>query len=206
MLLLILSIALLAVGPVLSRLLSTKPLILLWLDRLTFAAIAAVLFLHVIPESFEHAGWPVLVLLVLGFAVPTLAEKALHAAAEKVHMATLSLGMLGLIVHGLLDGLSLTENSALLSHGALPALVILHRLPVGQLIWSLLYPSFGRGIAVLTLALVAAASIIGFTVGQSFAYLLHGVYFSLFEALVAGAILHVVLFRGHVHKHHDHAE
>lgn len=204
MLLLILSIALLAVGPLLSKFLQHKPHILLWLDRLTFAAIAAVLFLHVLPESFEHAGWPVLVLLVLGFTLPTLAEKALHKAAETVHLATLSLGMLGLVVHGLLDGLSLTDNSALLSHGTLPALVILHRLPVGQLIWSLLRPSFGRAVAVFTLALVALSSIIGFTVGQSFAYLLHGVYFSLFEALVAGAILHVVLFRGHVHKHHAH--
>ncbi len=205
MLLLILSIALLAVGPVLSKLLSQKPWVLMWLDRLTFVAIAAVLFLHVIPESFEHAGWPVLVLLLLGFAVPTLAEKALHKAAEKVHMATLSLGMLGLIIHALLDGLSLTENSSLLSHGALPALVILHRLPVGQLIWSLVSPSFGRAIAILTLVLVAFASIVGYSVGQSFAYLLHGVYFSLFEALVAGAILHVVVFRGHVHTHKDHA-
>ena len=204
MLLLLLSIALLAVGPSLSKLLHHKPLVLLWLDRLTFVAIAAVLFLHVIPESFEHAGWPVLVLLVLGFALPTLAEKALHRAAETVHLATLSLGMLGLIVHGLLDGLSLTDNSSLLSHGTLPALVILHRLPVGQLIWSLLRPSFGRGVAIFTLFLVALSSVVGFTVGQSFAYLLHGVYFSLFEALVAGAILHVVLFRGHVHKHHTH--
>ena len=204
MLLLILSIALLAVGPLLSKLLQHKPKILLWLDRTTFAAIASVLFLHVIPESFEHAGWPVLLLLVLGFALPTLAEKALHRAAETVHRATLSLGMLGLVVHGLLDGLSLTDNSSLLSHGTLPVLVLLHRLPVGQLIWSLLRPSFGRAVAIFTLALVALSSIVGFTVGQSFAYLLHGVYFSLFQALVAGAILHVVLFRGHVHKHHTH--
>lgn len=204
MLLLILSIALLAVGPLLSKYLHHKPQVLIWLDRVTFLAIAGVLFLHVIPESFEYAGWPVLLLLVLGFSLPTLAEKALHRAAETVHLATLSLGMLGLVVHGLLDGLSLTENSVLLSHGTLPVLVILHRLPVGQLIWSLLRPSFGRTVAVLTLSLVALSSIVGFTVGQSFAHLLHGVYFSLFEALVAGAILHVVLFKGHVHKHHAH--
>lgn len=204
MLLLVISIALLAVGPMLSKLLHHKPSVLRWLDRATFLAIAAVLFLHVIPESFEHAGWPVLLLLVLGFALPSLAEKALHRAADTVHMATLSLGMLGLVAHGLLDGLSLTDNSSLLSHGTLPVLVLLHRLPVGQLIWSLLRPSFGVPIAVFTLTLVALSSVVGFTVGQSFAYLLHGVYFSLFEALVAGAILHVVLFRSHVHKHDSH--
>ena len=204
MLLLTLSIALLAVGPLLSKLLQKKPKILRWLDRITFIAIIAVLFLHVIPESFEYAGNSVLLLLILGFSLPTLAEKALHKAAETVHLVTLSIGMLGLIIHGLLDGLSLTENSTLLSQGTLPALVILHRLPVGLLIWSLLRPSFGRTIAIFTLFLVGLASFVGFSLGQHFAYLLHGIYFSLLEALVTGAILHVVLFRGHVHKHHSH--
>ena len=205
MILLFFSIALLSVGPLLSHFLHHQHKALKWLDRLTFIVIAAILFSHVIPESFEHAGWISAVFLLAGFGLPTLAEKALHRAAEAVHTATLGLGMLGLAAHGLLDGLSLTEHSVLLSHGTLPALVLLHRIPVGQLIWALLRPSFGLPITLLTLALVAVATLVGFFVGHNFAYLLHGVYFSLFQALVAGAILHVVLYRGHVHKHkHEH--
>lgn len=201
MLFLLLSIALLALGPGLSYLLLEKPQILKWLNRLTFVAIAAVLAIHIIPESIEHAGWMAVVLLVVGFALPTLAEKLLHRAAERVHIATLGLGMVGLAAHGLLDGLSLTNNVFVLSHGTLPVLVLLHRIPVGQLIWALLRPSFGLPVTFAVLALVSLATMIGYYTGHHYAYLLHGVYFSLFQALVAGALLHVVLFRGHVHKH-----
>ncbi|MGB1250145.1 MAG: cell division protein FtsQ/DivIB, partial [Candidatus Promineifilaceae bacterium] len=79
-------------------------------------------------------GWSVLVLLVLGFAVPTLAEKALQTAAEKVHMATLSLGMLGAIAFALymigvnprfylnnisIEGADIIESSAILQASGL---------------------------------------------------------------------------------------
>ncbi len=204
MLMVTLSIALLAVGPLLSHWLHRRRQWLLWLDRLTFALIAAVLFAHVLPESIEHAGWLALLMLALGFGLPTLAEKALHKAAETVHLATLGLGMLGLSAHAMLDGLSLTDGVYALSHGSLPALVLLHRIPVGQLIWTLLRPGFGKGISLAVLGMVAIATVAGFALGHSFAHLLHGIYFSLFQALVAGAILHVVVFRGHVHQHHSH--
>lgn len=207
MLLLILSILLLAVGPLLSHFLHHQHSLIKWIDRITFICIALVLFVHVIPESVHHAGWLALVLLILGFGVPSLAEKALNKAAATVHKATLAVGMLGLAAHGMLDGLSLTDNVSALSHGTLPAVVLLHRIPVGQLIWALLRPSFGLPVALFVLALVAIATVLGYMTGHHYAYLLHGVYFSLFQALVAGAILHVVLFRGHVHKHgeHDHS-
>lgn len=200
------SILLLIVGPLLSHSLRHRQRFLIWLDRLTFLAIASVLFVHVIPESVEQGGWLAVGLIVLGFGLPTLAEHALHKAAETVHIATLAVGMLGLVAHGLLDGLSLTQSSAALSHGLLPALVLLHRLPVGQLIWALLRPSFGRGVASAVIVAVSLATFAGYFVGHQIQYLLHGVVFSLFQALVAGAIMHVVLFRSHVHKHHHHHE
>lgn len=204
MFLLIFSIVLLAVGPLLSYFLHHQHSLIKWIDRITFICIALVLFVHVIPESIHHAGWLALVLLVIGFGLPTLAEKALHKAAAAVHKTTLAVGMLGLAAHGILDGFSLTDNVSALSHGTLPALVLLHRIPVGQLIWALLRPSFGLPITLSVLMLVAVATLLGFLTGHHYAYLLHGVYFSLFQALVAGAILHVVLFRGHVH--HDNEE
>lgn len=93
-----------------------------------------------------------------------------------------------------------TESAALLA-----AAVILHRLPMGIAVWWLTAPILGRRGAISLLAILAGATVIGFGLAERvFAALsLPGV--ALFEATIAGMLLHVVM--GHEHAHsdeHDH--
>lgn len=100
-------------------------------------------------------------------------------------------------------------------HGEGPALqlavgVILHRLPMGLAIWWAIRSVWGlRGVA-LVLALISGATVAGFLVGEHGLSHLPVEQLALFQALVAGSLLHVVFHHppsavpdveGEVHHH-----
>ena len=94
--------------------------------------------------------------------------------------------MLGLSGHGLA------------AHGGelLAAAVVLHRLPVGIAIWRVVRPRYGPGAALWVLAIIIGATSVG-TFGAGVARpLLTGPPLAIFQAFVAGALLHVLLSHG----------
>jgi uncharacterized membrane protein YraQ (UPF0718 family) len=102
-------------------------------------------------------------------------------------------------VHAFMDGAAL-GGTALGREGdgsMLALAVILHRLPEGLVIWWLLQPSRGSWLAAAALGLVAVGTAAGFFFGTSVlsATAARGLF--LFQALVAGSLLHVVLHRPH---------
>lgn len=201
MLLFVVSSLALLVGPLISYYSRHIPRLVAALNALAIGAVLFGIVFHILPDSVAVAGWPVLGLAVAGFALPTLVEHTLSRAAATVHRATLLVAVLGLALHAALDGLALTHGAYTLSAGVLPAVVVLHRLPVGQLIWALLQPVFGRRTAMGILLLLVAFTGLGITVGERIQFLLHGVLFAWFQAFVAGALVHVMLFRSHSHAH-----
>lgn len=195
MLSLLTSIVVLAVGPVLHRLaLSARPVLPL-LDGFIFVTIGGLVLQHTVVESFALAGWPVVLVALIGFMGPTVGEKLLHRAAKQVHRAALVLAMAGLAFHAMLDGMALEGAQ---SGGALAALalaVILHRVPVSLTIWILLSAPHGSLAALGTLGLVALSTVIGFFLGGPLLEQIPGPAVGLFQALVAGSLLHVVVHR-----------
>lgn len=78
--------------------------------------------------------------------------------------------------------------------------VLLHRLPIGIALWWTLSPRYGRAAAYGTLIAMAGATTLGFFGG---AWLAPGIAaISVFEAFVAGALLHVI-FHTHVAQPQD---
>jgi len=102
--------------------------------------IAATLFLEVLPYSFNKIGWASLLLALIGFIGPTLVERIFSRSANKTHMVTILLGVLGLVLHSSIDGAALQTMSMLANGESLSLAMILHRLPVGLTIWWLLKP------------------------------------------------------------------
>lgn len=194
---LLISLAVLALGPVLHRLALRTRFILPVLDGFIFVAIGGLVLQHTVVESFHLAGWPVVPVALLGFLGPTIGEKVLHRAAVHVHRAALALAMLGLAFHAALDGVALARSST--SEAGIAALalaVILHRVPVSLTIWVLLRPPYGLAAALGTLGIVALSTVAGFFAGGPL--LLGdspGPAVGLFQALVAGSLLHVVVHR-----------
>ncbi|MGM0562796.1 MAG: hypothetical protein ACQES2_00560 [Pseudomonadota bacterium] len=204
MLLFVLSSLALVAGPLISFYTRHHPRLIASLNGLAMVAVLAGIALHILPDSVEVAGWWVLLLAAAGFVLPSLIEHILSRAAATVHRATLLLAVLGLGLHASLDGLALTHGAYTLSSGVLPAIVVLHRLPVGQLIWALLQPAFGRKTAAGVLLFLVAFTGLGVLVGERIEFLLHGVLFAWFQAFIAGALVHVMLFRSHAHDHASH--
>ena len=188
-------------------------------DRLVsgfiLVVIAATLFTDVLPHTFESIGFTAIILAVVGFIGPTLIEKLFTQSANRTHILTIFLGILGLIIHATFDGAALFTNSSeaeIISNAPdnLSIAIILHRLPVGLTIWWLLRPLIGEKLSLLTLLAMAAATAGGYALSMQVANIHTSAAVSMLQAFISGSLLHVVLHKphedgcmhtGHTHKH-----
>ena len=87
-------------------------------------------------------------------------------------------------------------------HGSgwlLAVAVILHRLPMGLAVWWFAVPILGRRFAIVLLTAIAAATVVGFSVAGRVLVDFSMPAIAIFEATIAGMLLHVVM--GHDHGH-----
>ncbi len=195
----------------------TGPFVFAWASRRAAArqglegfilvTLAGIVCLHIVPDAWRVAGFASVVAGLLGLAFPTLLEGIFRSALSRAHLVVLAVAAAGIVVHAVLDGIALlplvTESSESGSR-ALAVGVIIHRLPVGMAIWWVLRPQFGTAVAVTTFTVVIITTAIGYLLGGEF---LASTAWSLalFQAFVAGSLVHVALF-GVSHDHdHEHA-
>ncbi len=193
MLELLASLLALGAGPAVAGLVGGHRSVLAALDGFALVAVGGLMALHVLPHAVEQAGaWAVLA-SVVGFVLPGLVEKRLRAAEASPGARLVLLGALGgLALHALMDG------AALAGHGEgadeLLALgVIFHRVPDGLAIWLIVRPWQGPRWAVGLLLLVAAATVLGFAIGENNLRALPQGALGTFQAFVAGSLLHILL-------------
>ena len=193
------SILALAVGPLLYQLARLTGFMLAALDGFIFVAMGGLVLLHVMPESFAMAGWPAIAAALLGLLAPGFVEHRLHGVARQAHAAALLLALFGLGLHAFMDGMALVESGqgGDHAHHMLPMAVLLHRLPVGLTIWFLLRSVYGVRAGLGALGLIAVSTMIGFGVGEEAIGHLESQGRGLFQAVVAGSLLHVVLHRSY---------
>jgi hypothetical protein len=198
------SLVVLAVGPLAFTAAYRRSHRAVWLERAVLAAITALVVLE-LAEGVRETGLILIpVMAGAGLFGPTAIESLLHrvhyhAVEARAHLATLVLGILGLVTHAMLDGAALAEGTA--SHGLLPVAIVLHRVPVSMTVWWLLRGSSGRKWSWAALLAIAASTTIGYTSGPGFLETWPPTATAAFGALVAGSLLHVVFFRGHAERH-----
>jgi uncharacterized membrane protein YraQ (UPF0718 family) len=140
-------------------------------------------------------------MVILGALLPYLAERAFHSYEKATHSGVLVLALSGIFIHTLLDGVAVSSSSAHNDSGqALALAVILHRLPVGLLIWWALKPLTSIRTIVGVLLFMCLGTIAGFTLGEIELPFAHSAGLSYFQSLVTGSLLHV-LFHRHIHRH-----
>ncbi|HIA04757.1 MAG TPA: hypothetical protein EYN66_23165, partial [Myxococcales bacterium] len=202
--LLVASLLALIAAPMIAILAQRGRLFIDALDGFVFTSIGVLIVAHVLPHCVNEGGYGVLLVALIGMLGPMIIEKSLRGAAQKAHMVALVLALIGVFLHGVIDGIALagagfssgsseTNNPNLL----LPLAVVLHRLPVGLMVWWLLRKPYGRATAITVLAVVGLGTVGGYLgLGSLFESTDHsGVAF--FQALVAGSLLHVVVHRVH---------
>ena len=185
------SLAVLAAGPVLHHLSLSRPRFRSGLDGFTFVAIAGLVLFHLLPECFAKAGWPTLVAVATGLFGPRVFERFVRGLAGHAHRFALFLALVGLVLHAVLDGVALDHEQG---SQALALAVLIHRLPAAIAVWWLLRP-YGSLVAGGALGALGVATVFGYFTGHAIWH--HDALFwpAIFQALMAGSLLHVVAHR-----------
>lgn len=203
--LVILSVAVLGlfVGPLFLHLFKRQ---LGWVERIhnwvMLCLICAVLVV-IGPHCFEAAGYSIVIAAVIGFLFPFL----LDLAMTRAHGVVLWFVVAGFLLHSALDGAALQLPE---SEGGfmLTLAILIHRVPVGLMIYLSLSKGMGVKTGFFAVGLMAVSTCAGYIMGAPILTLLSEGQISLFTLFIIGALLHVVLhsqpfwhrvFKGHRH-------
>jgi zinc transporter ZupT len=196
-----LSVVVLVLGPLSLARLERSRVALQLMDGFVLVSVAGLVLADVLPHALRQGGWVVVPLVLIGLIGPSMLEGRLGHAARRVHLATLFVGVAGLVLHAGIDGVALSSVGSEGVSGNIAVAVLLHRLPEGLTIWWLLRPSHGRWVAMGTLGLVAMSTAVGMTIGQATEFLHQTSGLAYIGALVGGSLLHVVVHRSHPMVH-----
>lgn len=201
---LIISIAFLAIAPLLYLFASRFKTFWSYIRKSIVIVLTLLIVLHLLPECYEDIGLWSVAFAALGLFLPSIIERIWHKKAHSVHFFSVFVAVFGLFVHGIIDGISLSAEDLHLhfhehhNHGGhyLGLAVLLHRLPVGLFIWSLFYPRKGPVVPSLILVLLGLATIVGYFFGSTLITYFdnHGT-FAFFQSLVSGSLLHIAFDR-----------
>jgi len=194
------------IGPILLLALGRRAWWLEFVDGYILFSVGGISLMHLLPKSLVDGGVWAGVAAALGLFLPYFLEKKFVTAHGKV----LVLLLLGLLLHAAFDGAALALPTAD-DHGHLQFAVLLHRLPVGLVVfWAVserqpIWQAFGM------VSLLAVATLLGYASASPLQAVSTSSAVALFEAFVVGALLHVVvhtqtLVCGHPHGHDSHDE
>ena len=207
-LLLVASIVPLVLGPLLVRWMRPAPWAQSALDAFVLVSIGGLALLHILPECFEVGGWLAVAGAFVGLAAPTWAERAIQSAGGgSWRRPILLVALLALLVHATLDGVALAGSAVHQPYAqALAAAVIVHRVPVGVGLWWFVRTRVGLRAAIATLAVELIGTMAGFFVGDLATRGATPHALAVFQALVAGSLLHVIVGHSPTHVPPSHRE
>jgi len=214
MTLFLLAVLALLVGPLLAKIFDRQPGVNRFLDGFILVSIGGIAVSHLLPQAVVSIGGMALVMVLLGALLPYFAERAFHSYERATHGGVLILALSGILVHTLMDGMALSSASTEHGNGQVLAVaVILHRLPVGLLIWWALKSFSTIRMILIVLGLMSLSTTAGFLIGAADIPFAGSTGLSYFQALVTGSLLHV-LFHRHMHEElgrqtgstHEHAD
>lgn len=177
-------------------------------DGYVLVAMVGLVGWEMLPHSIGEGGLAAAVMIALGMLFPNWLERK----TQHGHGSVAWLAFAGLLFHALLDGGALGYVGGHDHHGhmhghshgeSLEWAVILHRLPVGLMVFGMVEQVRGRLAALLAIVALSLATVAGFYGGGAITQLMSSDVAVLFEAFIIGALLHVVF---HDHASHSHAE
>ncbi|MEL6348506.1 MAG: hypothetical protein AAFV53_35695, partial [Myxococcota bacterium] len=153
------------------------------LDGLTLSLVGGLSLLHLLPHAIDHAGLLAVGIAAVAMLIPGVLSRVGLGSSGVWGVLALAL----LAAHAALDGAALAFG-----HAATPALglaVAAHRIPVGLMVFAAApRPAIGW-MAIGALVLSTGAGFLG---GGLLLSEEHSVFSAVLEALVAGALLHIV--------------
>lgn len=176
--------------------LHNRPKTIRVIDTVVLVVLPVLVAVQVLPHVWIHREIGPLIAVVLGGGVLYLIEKISHSVARHTDNLTILLGVCSMVLHALLEGGALMPATA---SAPFAVAVVLHRVAVGLLIWWLLEPRHGVAVAIAGIGAILLATVIGFAAGTGILPDEHAAL-EIYQAFVAGSLLHVVFHQGR----HDH--
>lgn len=168
------------------------------IDTGVLVALPILVAVQILPHVWLERQIAPLIAVAAGIGVLYVIERLSRSLAQHTDNVTIILGVASMATHALLEGGALMPAT---TSASFTAAVVLHRIPVGLLIWWLLEPRHGGGVAILGVGSLLLATAIGFVAGTELLPEDHGVL-ELYQAFVGGSLLHVVFHKGrHDHRH-----
>ena len=191
------SLAAPVIGAFLYRWLHGRSSAVRFFDAFMYVAVPAIVLVQVLPHSWEDHGFLAILVLLLGMGTPNLIERISRTLAPHADNLALLAGWSGLSIHAFLEGGALVSKDMGFAYA-----VILHRVPVGLMIWWILRPRHGFRVAAIGIGVILAATVAGYAIGaRVFA---DGDSLELYQAFVGGTLLHAVFHQGRHDHSHDH--
>ena len=189
------------IGAALYRLLHSHPDAVRLVDGFVYLAVPLLLLWQVLPYAWTEQSLLPLIAAGSGILIPTLIERASHTLESQTDNLAILLGLSGLILHAILEGIAFVPGSDLLTAPFILA-VALHRIPVGLVIWWLIAPRHGELASLAAVVSIPIATAVGYTAGIEFVGEWHGQGAELYQVFVSGSLMHVVFHQGrHDHQH-----
>lgn len=186
-------------GVLLYILLHNRPQTMKLIDRIVFVALPLLVGWQILPHVWRERQITPLLAVLAGVAVLYLIEKISRRLARHTDDLAILLGVASMVLHALLEGGALTPATA---SAPFAFAVVLHRVAIGVLIWWLIEPRHGVVAAIAGVGAILAATAIGFGAGTEILPDGH-VALELYQAFVAGSLLHVVFHQGRRDHTHD---
>ncbi len=164
----VLSVVGLLIGPALASWARGTRTAFAALDGATLGIVPALVLLRLLPHFVEEVGPAALAACVFGYLALAAAESRAHARAADVGVA---LVLPALALHGFLDGAGLAvalQREGALGAGALAvgAALVVHKVPEGLFVASVLLPALGPRRTAVRLLALAAATVLGALSGR----------------------------------------
>jgi zinc transporter ZupT len=201
---LIAALAATAAGPFLYGVLHDRPGLRRHVDGFVYLAVPLLVAWQIVPVAWESRSVVPLLALGAGFLVPMWIGRASQPLRHGTDAVTLAVVMSGLLLHSFFEGAALAPLAAGRAGVAFAIALLLHRVVEGLVVWWILRPARGVGPALGGLAALLLTTTGGFALGSELIGRTEGAVVDVFEALVAGSLLHVIFHQGrHAHSHAD---
>ena len=200
MFLLVLSCIALILGPILIGYVKITSKYFNILKTFIAVVIAGLVVVHIVPHAMEDAGTIAIFMTIIGFVVPILTEQIVRIQLSQLanYIVTI-LVLMALALHGFIDGTALVDHQIMHADNShthedwLGFGVVLHRIPLGLTIWWITKAKFGPKIAVFILIGMMLITAIGAGFGKAWLHLISLDTIGIFQALMGGALLHIVV-------------
>ena len=194
-------------GPALYALFHGKDRAVRAVDTFVYIAVPALVAWQVLPFALERRSVLILFVAGAGLILPAVFERVSRSLEAHTDNLAIIIGLSGLVLHTLLEGAAFAPWGTEVDP-AFAMAVVVHRIPVGLVLWWLLQPRHGTNVAMAGIALLIGGTLLGFVVGSEVLGPADGHGSELYQAFVSGSLIHVVFHQGrgdHAHDGHGHA-